>query len=513
MMSKDWIGKWADYLGDKKAIYSVHQKRTEVYATINQKGEQLALNLYEAGLRKGDRIGVIAEFCIEYIYLLAASQKVGFVLVPINYRLSKSELKYIINDASPKLLFVQDQLIEKVPQKSELPSVDYLMMTSLLEDLFIKKSSVLTTSLFEEFVVDEDDPLFILYTSGTTGFPKGALYTHKMMFWNAVNTGLRLGITDQDHTLICVPPFHTGGWNVMLTPMFFHGGSATILSHFDIDLVFDLLEYDQITQLFLVPTMLKLMCDHKRFKRAVFPKLQFIITGGEALPLSIIDLWKEKGIDIRQGFGMTEVGPNIFSLHHDDAIRKIGSIGTPNFYTQIKLIDDDGKEVNDGEKGELVCKGDLVTPGYWNNPEATQKAFINGWFKTGDVLTRDAEGFYYVVDRKKHMFISGGENVYPSEVEKVLMLCDGVKDVVVTYVPDEKWGEVGFAFVIQQEGDELSKDQLQSHCLGHLAKFKHPKHYQMVSQFPVGQTGKIDRITLKKEAETMVKEVSTLKLS
>lgn len=344
---------------------------------------------------------------------------------------------------------------------------------------------------------EDTHPLFILYTSGTTGFPKGALYTHGMAFWNSVNTATRLDITSRDHTLICMPPFHTGGWNVFLTPFLHHGASFTLLAKFDADEVLQLLEQEKATLFMAVPTMLKMLLQARSFEQVRLAHIRYFIVGGEPLPIPTIERWHQKGVLIRQGYGLTEVGPNVTSLNHQDAMRKQGSIGTPNFYVDYQLMDDKGSPVATGEAGEFWLRGPMVTPGYWQNEEATAAAKAGEWFKTGDMVRQDEEGFLYVVDRKKNMFISGGENVYPAEVEHFLQHHPAIEEVAVVGTPDERWGEVGKAFVALKEGAMLSEQEITDYCRQGLAKYKTPKYISFVGELPKTDTGKIARTLLK----------------
>jgi fatty-acyl-CoA synthase len=261
---------------------------------------------------------------------------------------------------------------------------------------------------------------------------------------------------------------------------------------FDPDRVMQLLEEEEATLFMGVPTMIKMMADSPEFGKVELEALRYFIVGGEAMPVPLIEKWQNKGIPVRQGYGLTEAGPNITSLHHDDAIRKIGSIGKPNFYVQTRLVDEHGQEAGVGEEGELWIKGPMVIPGYWKNDEATAKSLEDGWFKTGDILVRDDEGYLYVKDRLKNMFISGGENVYPAEVEKLLQTHPDIDEVAVVGVPDEKWGEVGKALVVTGNRTLAVEDVL-NFCQGKLAKFKIPKHVKFVSELPKTDSGKIDR--------------------
>jgi fatty-acyl-CoA synthase len=346
--------------------------------------------------------------------------------------------------------------------------------------------------------IQPDLPLLLLYTSGTTGVPKGAIYSHKMLFWNSINTGFSWDLTVHDRTVNCLPLFHTGGWNVLLTPLLHRGGMSVLMKKFDADAFLHLLEQERCTLFMSVPTVLQMVSASPFFAATDLSAMRYVVVGGEPMPLPLIEVWQNRGIAVRQGYGMTEVGPNIFSLHHADAARKIGSIGRPNYYVQARLVDDDGNDVAEGETGELLVRGPMVTPGYWQKPEATQSAFTEGgWLCTGDVARRDEEGYYFIVDRKKNMYISGGENVYPAEVERVLLAHAAILEAVVVGVPDAHWGEVGKAFVVLKAASRLDGEEIRSYCRERLAAYKVPKSVEFVEALPKNDAGKINRKILR----------------
>jgi len=318
-----------------------------------------------------------------------------------------------------------------------------------------------------------------------------------MLYWNAINTGLRLDLNSADHTQGFAPFFHTGGWNVLFTPFLLHGASHTLLKKFDADLILNLMEKEKATILFGVPTMLQMMADSAEFQKADLSTVRYAIVGGAPMPIPLIEKWHEKGVFIRQGYGLTEVGPNCFSLHHDDAIRKIGSIGFPNFYIEAKVMQNDNHECGIDEVGELWLRSPVVTPGYWKNEEATRSSITDGWFHTGDLVKQDSDGYFFVVDRKKNMFISGGENVYPAEIEKFLYTYPAVKEIAVIGIHDDKWGETGKAFIVLNERYKISEKDIIEFCKGKIAKFKIPKHVAFIKELPRNEAGKIDRIKLK----------------
>lgn len=490
MQPLDWIGKHCQYRSEQLALRFTETGASWTYGQLNSQAEKLCAHFYEdLGLRKGDRIALIAQNSPLHVVLLSVAQKMGIVLVPFNYRLAQAEWQYLIGQSQPRLILVDESFWEKT-LALELGQGMLLSLNDLREQFEKPQRSITFPNL------DPEDPLFILFTSGTTGFPKGAIYTHRMLFWNSLNTLLRLGLTDDDCTLVCMPLFHTGGWNVLLTPLLHCGGSILLASRFEALKVLREMEAGSITLFMGVPTMLEMMRREPIFKKSDFPNLRFLIAGGEAAPIPLIEAWAEKGIAIRQGYGLTEVGPNLTSLHQDDAFRKKGSIGKPNFYVQIRLVREDGSEAAVGERGELWLKGPVVTPGYWQNAKATEESLEEGWFKTGDVLLRDEEGYLFVVDRIKNMYISGGENVYPAEIERILLLHKAIAAAAVIGIPHEKWGETGLAFIVVAADQQLTEAEILEHCQKKLAKFKVPQAVRFLKELPQNDTGKIDRKAL-----------------
>ena len=498
LYQQDWIQKWAVYSPRKIAIREYESGRQFSYLQLNRLANRLTHILAkDYGIKKGDRIALLAENCLEYPILFSAAQKMGCILAPFNFRLAKPEINFLIENANPALIIFDGDFQNTLNECSALhPNVRRLTIESLREILDPDQENPED----EQGIIEslkENDPILILYTSGTTGFPKGALYTHKMLFWNSINTALSLILNAESRTITCMPLFHTGGWNVLLTPFLHHGGYVCLMKKFDAPSVLKLLEVEKPTIFMGVPTMLKMMADLPAFKHTDCSSLYYIIVGGESMPIPLIERWHEKGVPIRQGYGMTEVGPNLTSLHQDDAIRKKGSIGRPNFYVHIKIADEEGGEMDREQNGELWLKGPMVTPGYWKNPEASRSATKNGWFRTGDVVRQDAEGYLYITGRMKDMYISGGENVYPAEVERVLLSHPAVSEAAVIGVADPKWGESGKAILVLKDQKRNIKEELVHFCQKNLAKFKVPKHFIFLEQLPKNETGKIDRKTLK----------------
>ena len=494
---KDWFSKWALYSPDEIAVKEWETGRTLSYGVLNKMANRLAWYLtQDLGLHLGDRVAVLADSCLEYIVLFAAAQKTGLVLVPLNYRLSAPEIDYLLQDSAPRLVLAETKYQSLLDAAPTTPNIEQHWSIEGL-GLWLEAATGQPEWPFTPVFLDDDHPIFILYTSGTTGFPKGALYTHKMLFWNSINTAMSLVINSHSRTVVCMPPFHTGGWNVLTTPLLHHGGYVCLMKKFDAEEVLKALKVEKPSIFMGVPTMLKMIADCEGFAEADLSSLYYIIVGGEPMPIPLIETWHDKGVFIRQGFGMTEVGPNLFSLHHRDAMRKKGSIGRPNFYVDIKIVDENGEEVPVNTPGELLLRGPMTTPGYWGNPKATSSSIREGWFYSGDMIQQDEEGYIYVVDRIKNMFISGGENVYPAEIERVLVAHPQVSGAAVIGVKDEKWGEVGKAFVTLEEGHSLDEVELKAWCVQHLAKFKVPKYVEFLAVLPVSATGKIDKKVLR----------------
>lgn len=498
---QDWIGKWAIYSPNKIAVKEHETKRSFTYEALNNAGGNLATYLTnDLKLSKGDRVAVLAEHCLEYISLFVAAQKSGIVIVPLNYRLSSVELEYIIKDAEPAVVFYEEQFAKLIPEKSE----GFTLPIEKLTHNWNEK----VNSNFENVTLHDNDCIFLLYTSGTTGFPKGVKYTHKMLFWNSINTSISLIINTETNTVNVMPPFHTGGWNVLVNPVLHHGGYVCLCRKFDAKTVNDLILSEKVSVFMGVPTMLHMMSLEKNFGIQNFESLKYIIVGGEAMPIPLIETYANIAVFIRQGYGMTEVGPNLTSLHQDDAISYKGSIGRSNFYIETKIVNEKGEEAEANEPGELWIKAPVVTPGYWKNDTETANAFdsTGKWFKTGDVVLRNDKNYLYVVDRIKNMFISGGENIYPSEIEKVILLLEDVEMCIVVAVPDAKWGEVGKAFIeMKPDAASITEADVMAFCQSRLAKFKWPKYIEFIHDFPKNDAGKIDRKQLKNNNTKLIK--------
>lgn len=482
---QDWIGRWALYAPESTALQDADTGEIITYAELYRQVKRMAGQLHhEYGVESGDRIAVLALNRVEYVTLFFAIRYLGAILLPLNYRLAAPEIAFQLDNAQAKLVICEQEFAVKVTDDSN----DRIRLDM---DDFLQRASA-GDEIDTTHVSAQDLACMILYTSGTTGRPKGAVITNSMLFWNSVNTGLRLDLTKKEVILTFAPLFHTGGWNVLTTPVLHRGGKVIMMKKFEPAQILDLAEAEQVSILFGVPTMMAMLEEEPRFSKADLNSIRYAIVGGEPMPIPLIEKWQEKGIPIRQGYGLTEFGPNVFSLNEEDAIRKKGSIGFPNFYIEAGIFDDQGVLLGDEQTGELWLRGPVCMDRYWNNEEATQEACENGWLKTGDMARRDSEGYYYIVDRKKDMFISGAENVYPAEVEHVIRTHPDVKEVAVIGVEDNRWGEVGKAFVVSHSGS-LTTEDLTDFCRERLARYKVPKHWAFPGALPKSDTGKIQK--------------------
>ncbi|HKG23936.1 MAG TPA: AMP-binding protein, partial [Blastocatellia bacterium] len=346
---------------------------------------------------------------------------------------------------------------------------------------------------------DGEMPALIIYTSGTTGRPKGALLSHRMLMWNSINTNIGWDLVSSDVTTVHAPLFHTGGLNVLTLPLMHIGGTVVILRKFDPAETLEAIEKHRCTIFFGVPTMFQMMLDSPRFEEIDFGSMRFLISGGAPCPVPLIEAYQRRGVAFTQGFGLTEVGPNCFRLGLEDAVRKAGSIGFPSFHSEARIIDEEGRDVPRGLVGELLLKGQHVCSGYWQDSEATSAAISDGWFYTGDLARQDEEGYYYIVGRAKDMIISGGENIYPAEVESVLHDHPAIASAALIGISDDKWGEMPVAVVIARTGRAVTPEEVMDFCSGKLARYKIPKRVYFVSEFPLSASGKVVKRVLKEQ--------------
>lgn len=494
----DWTAKWSSYTPHKRAVVCFDTKRSFTYRELHEEALKIGSYLQNKfNLKKGDRLAVIAEHSPEYLMLFIATQRLGVILVPLNYRCTSYEVNYCVEDVNPSLILIED--------KFENLNTGLLSQTGMVlsfNNFFNAVKHLNIPHHAPKFEIETEQPIFIFYTSGTTGKPRGVIYTNRMMFWNSLNTAVQLEITSVDHTINALPPYHTSGWNVLLLPMLHRGARVDFIRKFKPGKLLKYMQEEPISLFLAIPTMLRLMARSPAFNGFKARKLKYFIVGGEALSIDMIDSWAEKGILIRQGYGLTEAGPSITSLHHHEALWKKGSIGKPNFYVDIKIVNNNNEEVGVNEPGELCLRGHIVTPGYWNNSTYTLEKIRNEWLYTGDIVRRDSDGFLYVLGRKNQIFISGGENVHPSEIEYVLYQMEGILEAAVVGIEDENWGETGVAFVVLQD-KLLQEKEITSFLRHYLASYKIPGEIIILENLPKSGIGKINRNELKEAYKKM----------
>jgi fatty-acyl-CoA synthase len=498
----DVLGERARLAPAKTALVDVATGRRFTYAELDARAARTARALREGvGVAKGDRVALLAHNRIEFLDVFFAAAKAGFVLVPLSTRLTSNELEGILEDAQPKALIYESGFEETV---RDLP-----VRSFTFEEISRGLPAAPAGAAAESSSSPAPEDLYcLLYTSGTTGKPKGVMVPHRMVGWNAVNTAVSWQLREDDVSPIYTPLYHAGGLGAFLTPIFAIGGTIVLHAGFDAEEVLATIGRERCTVVLGVPTIFRMLREAKGFAGADFSSVRWFACGGAPLPLDLIEAWQARGVVLKQGYGLTEVGVNCFAMTAEESVRKAGSIGKPLMFTQARLLLEDGREAGTDEIGELLLRGPHVCQGYFRNPEATAAALdADGWFHTGDLAKRDSEGFYTIAGRKKDMFISGGVNVYPAEIEGVLFQHGGVKDVAVIGVPDEKWGEVGVAFVVRREekdkergGEKISlkvrereeeKAALAAFVEARLARYKVPRDVVFVEALPRTPYGKV----------------------
>jgi len=497
----NWLAKWARFAPTKQAVVELASGRSFTYAALNARADRVAVMLRDQlDIGSGDRVAVLAQNRTEQVELFFAVAKLGAVLVPVNWRLAADEVAYILDNSEPKVLFhdaEHEATAQELMQRQLWSGRTVALDATPEHDSYAVRVEQAPQEPVSTEGIAEETPLLLLYTSGTTGRPKGAILTHGTITWNAINTATCWDLHHDDVTVTHTPFFHTGGWNVLTLPLLHRGATVVLADRFDPGETLQAVADHGVTVLFAVPTMFQMMLDDKKFKSAQLSTLRFFISGGAPCPIPLIETFQARGVVFKQGYGLTEVGPNCFVLDERDAVTKAGSVGFPMLHLDTRLVTSTGREV-DGpdEVGELELRGPTVCAGYWKNADATAAAMTEaGWFKTGDLFRRDAEGYHYVVGRLKEMFISGGENVYPAEIERVLYEVPGLIEAAVVGVPHEKWGEVGHAFVAfsADENKPANAEAILQHCRRHLAGYKIPKALTVLESLPKGSSGKIQK--------------------
>ena len=463
-----WLDGWARHQPRKTAVH--FEGRDLSYAEMAARAARLAGALHDRlGVMPGDRVAHLGTNSPEFIDLVFACARLGAILVPLNWRLAPPEHDYILDHCRPRVLLAQPE--------------------------FARSGAVLYGPEYEALLADatpfeaeppDDAPLLLVYTSGTTGKPKGAVLTQSALFWNAVNAAHAHDLTSGYHILTALPMFHVGGLNIQTLPALHAGATVTIHRRFDPAAFLHVVEARRPTLTLLVPATLHALYQHPRWPLADLSSLRLVMTGSSVVPEALIRPFHERGIPMGQVYGATETCPIAIYLRAEDAMRKVGSAGKPAIHCEARL-----------DAGEILVRGPNVMTHYWDDPEATREALQDGWFRTGDIAEIDDEGFYWVRDRKKDMIISGGENIYPAELEAVLAECPDIAEAAVIARPDARWGEVPVAVVVRRPGAALDEGAILALFAERLARFKRPRAVAFVESLPRNAMGKVKKFRLR----------------
>ena len=495
----DLIERNAAFTPDKAAI--IFEGETFTYAVFNTRIEQTARALKaECRVSRGDRVAILSLNRPDYLVLLYACARLGAMLVPLNWRLAVAEQSFILSDASVKVLVLERAFAQILPTlETSLPDATIVGL-----DFTPQGGSTFDTLLAQARGngrnpgTDLSCPLLLVYTSGTTGRPKGAVLRQEALLWNAVMSQHMHGLTSDDHVLTVLPFFHVGGLNIQTTPALHSGATVTIHSRFTPETTLTTIERDRPTLTVLVPAIIQAVTDHPDWATTDLSSLKAVSTGSTIVPPHLIERFVARGVPVLQVYGSTETCPIAVYTRLGGDLSRVGSTGLPGLCCEAAVIDDDGNELPPGAPGEIVVRGPNVFCEYWGNEQATREALHDGWYRTADIGLRDADGYFWVHDRRKNLIISGGENIYPAEVERVLLEHPEVAECAVIGRPDPRWDEVPVAYVIRRTGCLVEAENLKAHVLTQLARFKVPRDIVFVDDLPRTALGKVQHFMLRR---------------
>ena len=485
---------------DPDRIALIFENEKYSYRDFGLSVMRLAALLKENGVCVGDRVGFIGFNHPAFLQTLFAANAIGAVFVPLNFRLTAPELTYIINDAGVHTLICDAEMqISIEPVRGDLYCQNYFVVSETLSDWRCLQEECKRVEPLDNLLsVQQHDTSLIMYTSGTTGLPKGAMLSHGNLMWNNFNCMVGFNTSNEDVSLMAAPLFHIGGLNVVTLLSFMQGATLVLMAKFDAGQVLQAFDQHKITVMYGAPAMFLFMSQHELFAATDFSRVNYFVCGGAAASESLLKLYTNRGVSICQGYGSTETAPFSSLLTARWSMRKIGSSGQAPMYTDLKIVDSSNEPLRAREKGEICVKGPNVMQGYWNNPDATAKAIDGeGWYHSGDIGYLDDEGFLYICDRLTDMVISGGENVYPAEVESVLAEHEAIAEVAVLGTPHEKWGEAVTAVVVLHQGYALDLEDLRSFADGQLARYKLPLCLHIFDELPRNPAGKVLKFVLK----------------
>lgn len=484
MIWSDFLAQHACAFPNRIALTRPNAGDAVTYGALHERAERWACFLDQRGVTVGDRVAFLATNHLAHLTLLFACQRLGAILVPLNYRLSQAELAEQLAQVTPALTLVAGDC------------------SLAATHLRLEEQNLPAAGDYAAAVPCAARPLLILFTSGSSGRPKGVLLNGRMLAANIEHTRLNWELDSRDSTTTHAPFFHTGGYNVFTLPLLHAGGHLVLLDRFEAGQILDLINAGRVTVFFGVPTMFDLLARDPAFADTDLSRLRFVISGGAPCQSATQTPWRERGVSFRQGFGMTEVGPNCFTIDDETARRQPDAVGRPMPGTRMLVLDGAGAPVADGEIGELCIAGPHLCAGYWQNETAHRAARFDDFWRTGDLAVCDADGCYRIMGRKKEMYISGGENVYPGEVVRHLIELDGVSDALVIGVPDARWGEVGFALLETHQTYDVAA--CRAFLEPRLSRYKHPLHVLCLAEFPLLANGKVDGKALAARAAALL---------
>ncbi|HZN70196.1 MAG TPA: long-chain fatty acid--CoA ligase [Micromonosporaceae bacterium] len=473
-----WIARRARMSPQRVAV--VHEDREWTYRQLHGRATRLAHALAGLGVRRGDRVAYLGPNHPTFLEVMFAAGQLGAVFVPLNWRLAAPELAYIVSDSATEIL-VHASTVEGLAVRAAVAvGEEYEALLAAAPEDPIDEP------------VDPDDTCMILYTSGTTGRPKGAMLTHANITWNSINLLLDVDLASDEVTLVAAPMFHVAALGQTVLPTLLKGGRVILMSAFDPQRALELIAHDRVTFLFGVPTMFLTMSRAPGWPTADLSSVRSAICGGAPVPDAVIAAYQDRGVTFMQGYGLTEAAPGVLFLRRDDSVRKAGSAGTASFFTDVRLVRPDGADAAPREPGEILVQGPNVMAGYWRRPDDTAASLSpDGWLRTGDIGVADEDGYISIRDRTKDLIISGGENIYPAEVEDALYQHPAVAECGVFGVPDDTWGEVGRAVVVLRDGHHAEPSELLEFLLGTIAKYKIPKSVVFADALPRTASGKV----------------------
>jgi fatty-acyl-CoA synthase len=495
----DWIRTNAARRPEQVAMVDYVTGHLVTYGEMHERVGRVAGVLRGMGVGKGDRVAVLSLNSPTLFEIEFACARVGAIFCPLNIRLSEPELSYILRDLEPSIILAGTDFYDMARSLTKEVKSRLLAIEGTEHETEWSLALSEATSVQEMVDLTHEDDWIIIYTSGTTGRPKGARLTHGMVFSHAVNLGSVTSLTRKSVNLCLLPFFHTSGLNVFANPVFHIGGTNVVTRGVDPAQILDIINNKDlgITHFIGVPTIFQFMAELPSFETTDYSRLKGVIIGGAPAPEALLRRCASVGLEVAQAYGMTESGPGVLVLDKEDSQARIGSSGKPLMHVDVRLVRQDGTDAVQGEVAEIWLKGPSITPGYWRRPDANKSDYCDGWFRTGDAAYRDENGYFFIVDRWKDMYISGGENVYPVEVENVISDIDGVLQVAVIGVPDEKWGETGCACIVLRKNSAVTEGDIRKACIANLARYKHPRDIFFLTSLPQNATGKVQKRDLR----------------